>query len=232
MLDVRVSESVAVVSGSLHLGGVKISTYELTSQLKGGANAWVFAGNHPLRGPCVVKVLKGRGENWLDRYANGMSEVQRLAKFGRSSWIAPVFDASYHGDFFYYSMALVKGETLRDVLQQKLTTSERWRLGQEYIAALFHTNDVLHADPHPGNVIVAPNWRNAAPDDAQFTLIDFGPGWPLVKRSLRHRKRVMREVMLKIVRKLPGYQRYKNEFKSPHGSLTKYMRLLELLKPA
>lgn len=229
MLTVQVANSIAVVGGRLQVGSLLCDTYRIDRQLKGGRNAWVFAGEHRYYGPCVVKVLKGSGSGWRRRFTNGLSEVSRLAQ-AKSPWVATAFDAGSNGDIFYFSMAFIEGETLGELLKHKLTHRRRWALGQQYLAALLSTNDVVHADPHAGNVIVAPNWQDDI-ESPQLTLIDFGHGWPLVRRRVKeHRDKAVRGVMKKILRELPGYPR--NLLNSGrYVSLKRYEKMLRALKP-
>lgn len=231
MLNVRVDEGrFAIVDGILTFEKCAARNYVLKRQLASGANGWVYAGEHINYGPCVVKVMRGRGPSWQARFTEGISEVSRLASAG-SPWVAKAFDANFDGDNFYYSMKFVEGETLKDVLKQELSPRQRWRLGTQYVCALLNTRSVLHADPHAGNVIVAPDWQAAPEEDGQLTLIDFGPGWPLVKRPIRQRKLAMRDVVVKIARRLPGYAQHKDTLKKPHGSIPIYIKVLGELEP-
>lgn len=227
MLSVQAGEKVAVVNGRLQIGSVLVDTYRIDRQLNGGKNAWVFAGEHRFYGPCVVKVLKIRAPRKALTY--GLSEASRLAQ-AKSPWVATAFDAGLIDGIFYLSMAFIEGETLDEILKQELSPKRRLALGRQYLTALLSTDNVLHADPHAGNVIVAPSWKDDI-DSPQLTLIDFGHGWPLVRRRVsEHRDRAVRGVMKQILCSVPGCPSGLLN-SGRHISLKRYGKILRKLEP-
>ena len=130
--------------------------YTLERELIGGGMSHVYLATESALGrQVVVKVLPpelAAGVN-RDRFRR---EIQLAAQL-QHPHIVPLLTAGEHGDFLYYTMPYVTGESLRARLEQQGRFSIRdvVRILTDVVDALAHAHahGVIHRDIKPGNVL-------------------------------------------------------------------------------
>jgi len=130
--------------------------YTLERELLGGGMSHVYLATESALGrQVVVKVLPpelAAGVN-RDRFRR---EIQLAAQL-QHPHIVPLLAAGEHGDFLYYTMPYVTGESLRARLEQqgRFAIRDVVRILTDVVDALAyaHTHGVIHRDIKPGNVL-------------------------------------------------------------------------------
>ena len=130
--------------------------YTLERELVGGGMSHVYLATESALGrQVVVKVLPpelAAGVN-RDRFRR---EIQLAAQL-QHPHIVPLLAAGEHGDFLYYTMPYVTGESLRARLEQqgKFAIRDVVRILTDVVDALAyaHAHGVIHRDIKPGNVL-------------------------------------------------------------------------------
>jgi eukaryotic-like serine/threonine-protein kinase len=143
-------------------------TYRIERELTRGGMSRVFVATDVALGrPVVLKVLP------RDLVASLSAErFRREIKVAASlqhPHIVPLLSAGQAGEFLYYTMPYVEGESLRALLERQgeLPVSTAVRIGGEVARALSyaHRHGVVHRDIKPDNILLAE-------DEAQ--VADFG----------------------------------------------------------
>lgn len=138
--------------------------YRLLSTLgEGGMGKVYLAYDQDLKRRVALKVVKGEGTVSSARF---LEEAQVMAQLAHP-YIVPVFEVGLiDGKRFYYTMPVVRGRTLRDVIDElragNLATVKEWSLARRaqvwmqigQAVGYAHAKGVVHRDLKPLNVMV------------------------------------------------------------------------------
>lgn len=139
-----------------------------------GAMGIVFEAHHaPLDRRVAVKVLSpsAAGAQTVERF---FREARAMAKLSHPH-IVPVYEVGGEGYLPYFTMELVNGGSLKELLQRKnaLPPRQAASIARDIADGLAHAHDngILHRDVKPGNVLID--------EQGRARLTDFG----LVRRT-------------------------------------------------
>src|SRR2546425_1033451 len=128
--------------------------YDVEREIGSGGMGMVFLGRDMAREcPVAIKVL--RPELATAHAAERFLREARMLASLRHPHIVPVHHVGQAGEFFYYVMDFLEGETLADRLARgPLGPSEALKLGRDLLDALqeAHERLVVHRDIKPSNV--------------------------------------------------------------------------------
>ncbi|MDQ2944183.1 MAG: serine/threonine protein kinase [Candidatus Dormibacteraeota bacterium] len=151
------------------LTGTRLGQYEVVERLGGGGMAVVYrAVQQPLGREVALKALSSelfQDDGFVKRFE---TEAKTLAKLDHPN-ILPIYDFELSDGVAYLTMPLIRGGTLRDVLNRgPLDTLTAWRYLREIGDGLQHAHDagIVHRDLKPTNVLVHA--------DGRAMLADFG----------------------------------------------------------
>ena len=133
-------------------------TYAVERELGRGGMATVFLARDPKHGRQVaIKVLHPELASSMgaERFQR---EIEIAARLQHPN-ILPLYDSGAAGEFLYYVMPFVEGETLRDRMEREkqLGLEEAIKVTLEVAAALSyaHSRGVVHRDIKPENVMLS-----------------------------------------------------------------------------
>lgn len=99
-----------------------------------------------------------------------MQEAQLISRFSESSEILGIYDVFRQNGTVYYTMDYIKGVSLKKLVLEHgvLTPAQSVFIAEKLLGALkiIHSEDVLHRDISPDNIMLCP--------DGSVRLIDFG----------------------------------------------------------
>src|SRR5947209_7119880 len=151
------------------LTGTRIGSYEIVERLGGGGMAVVYrAVQQPLGREVALKALSPelfQDDGFVKRFE---AEAKTLAKLDHPN-ILPIYDFELAEGMAYLTMPLIRGGTLRDILNRgPLDTVSAWRYLREIGDGLQHAHDagIVHRDLKPTNVLIH--------SDGRAMLADFG----------------------------------------------------------
>jgi predicted Ser/Thr protein kinase len=151
------------------LTGTRVGQYEIVERLGGGGMAVVYrAVQQPLGREVALKALSSelfQDDGFVKRFE---TEAKTLAKLDHPN-ILPIYDFEMNDGVAYLTMPLIRGGTLRDVLNRgPLDTLTAWRYLREIGDGLQHAHDagIVHRDLKPTNVLIH--------SDGRAMLADFG----------------------------------------------------------
>ena len=151
------------------LTGTRVGQYEIVERLGGGGMAVVYrAVQQPLGREVALKALSSelfQDDGFVKRFE---TEAKTLAKLDHPN-ILPIYDFEMNDGVAYLTMPLIRGGTLRDVLNRgPLDTLTAWRYLREIGDGLQHAHDagIVHRDLKPTNVLIHA--------DGRAMLADFG----------------------------------------------------------
>ena len=151
------------------LTGTRLGQYEIVERLGGGGMAVVYrAVQQPLGREVALKALSSelfQDEGFVKRFE---SEAKTLAKLDHPN-ILPIYDFEVLDGTAFLTMPLIKGGTLRDILNHgPLDPLTAWRYLREIGDGLQHAHDagIVHRDLKPTNVLIH--------SDGRAMLADFG----------------------------------------------------------
>ena len=151
------------------LTGTRIGSYEIVERLGGGGMAVVYrAVQQPLGREVALKALSPelfQDDGFVKRFE---AEAKTLAKLDHPN-ILPIYDFELAEGLAYLTMPLIRGGTLRDILNRgPLDTLSAWRYLREIGDGLQHAHDagIVHRDLKPTNVLIH--------SDGRAMLADFG----------------------------------------------------------
>jgi serine/threonine protein kinase len=142
--------------------------YAIERELGAGGMATVYlAQDLKHRRRVAIKVLRPELAAALGR-ERFLHEVTTTANL-RHPHILPLFDSGEAGEFLFYVMPFVEGESLRDRLarEKQLPLDDALRIAREVADALdyAHTHGVIHRDIKPANILL---------DNGHAVVADFG----------------------------------------------------------
>src|SRR2546426_5879997 len=151
------------------LTGTRLGQYEIVERLGGGGMAVVYrAVQQPLGREIALKALSSelfQDDGFVKRFE---TEAKTLAKLDHPN-ILPIYDFEVMDGSAFLTMPLIRGGTLRDVLNRgPLDTLSAWRYLREIGDGLQHAHDagIIHRDLKPTNVLIH--------TDGRAMLADFG----------------------------------------------------------
>jgi serine/threonine protein kinase len=151
------------------LTGTRVGSYEIVERLGGGGMAVVYrAVQQPLGREVALKALSPelfQDDGFVKRFE---AEAKTLAKLDHPN-ILPIYDFELGEGLAYLTMPLIRGGTLRDILNRgPLDTLSAWRYLREIGDGLQHAHDagIVHRDLKPTNVLIH--------TDGRAMLADFG----------------------------------------------------------
>jgi serine/threonine protein kinase len=151
------------------LTGTRLGQYEIVERLGGGGMAVVYrAVQQPLGREVALKALSQElfsDDGFVKRFE---TEAKTLAKLDHPN-ILPIYDFEVTGAVAFLTMPLIRGGTLRDILNRgPLDTLTAWRYLREIGEGLQHAHDagIVHRDLKPTNVLIH--------SDGRAMLADFG----------------------------------------------------------
>src|SRR5258706_8534720 len=172
------------------LAGKRIGNYDVKERLGAGGMAVVYrAVQQPLGREVALKALTPslvEDQGFLQRFE---LEAKTLARLDHPN-ILPIYDFAVVGDVVFITMPLIRGGTLREVLDRgPLDGSTTWRLLRETGLGLQHAHDagIIHRDLKPNNVLLHPDGRavladfglaRSAHEDIRLTTAGFALGTP------------------------------------------------------
>jgi len=133
-----------------------LGKYELRGEIGRGAMGVVLrAWDRELRREVAIKLLPATSETDADAVERFLREARTAASL-RHPGIVAIHDLGTADGIPYFAMELVKGRTLREVLQADPPIAERVRLLRDVARAVAHAHDqrVIHRDLKPSNVLV------------------------------------------------------------------------------
>jgi serine/threonine protein kinase len=152
-----------------NLTGTRLGQYEIVERLGGGGMAVVYrAVQQPLGREVALKALSSelfQDEGFVRRFE---TEARTLAKLDHPN-ILPIYDFSVTDGVAFLTMPLIRGGTLRDILNRgPLEPLTAWRYLREIGDGLQHAHDagIVHRDLKPTNVLIH--------TDGRAMLADFG----------------------------------------------------------
>jgi serine/threonine protein kinase len=151
------------------LTGTRLGQYEIVERLGGGGMAVVYrAVQQPLGREVALKALSSelfQDEGFVKRFE---TEAKTLAKLDHPN-ILPIYDFEVLDGSAFLTMPLIRGGTLRDVLNRgPMEPLMAWRYLREIGDGLQHAHDagIVHRDLKPTNVLIH--------TDGRAMLADFG----------------------------------------------------------
>src|SRR6267378_1108593 len=151
------------------LTGTRLGQYEIVERLGGGGMAVVYrAVQQPLGREIALKALSSelfQDDGFVKRFE---TEAKTLAKLDHPN-ILPIYDFEVMDGNAFLTMPLIRGGTLRDVLNRgPLDALTAWRYLREIGDGLQHAHDagIVHRDLKPTNVLIH--------TDGRAMLADFG----------------------------------------------------------
>ena len=172
------------------LSGARLGSYEVKERLGAGGMAVVYrAIQQPLGREVALKALMPSlisDEGFIKRFEH---EARTLARLDHPN-ILPIFDFVVSPEVVFLTMPLVRGGTLRDILDRgPLDGATAWRYLREVGEGLQHAHDagIVHRDLKPGNVLMHADGRalladfglaRSATQDQRLTTAGFTIGTP------------------------------------------------------
>ena len=171
-------QRVSLTSGACFIDGNKLDLdgVEFLELLPEGANGVVLkALQRDLNRKVAVKVWLAREGDRRDKLKQAVAEARKMATLDHPNIVRIYSSHVLKQKYFVVVMEFLRGTTLREILRQRVSSSQRiliWRKISDTIK-FTHKDHVYHGDLHPGNIMVS---------DDDIKLIDFGTSVFSVRR--------------------------------------------------
>ena len=144
--------------------------YEILEKIGSGGMATVYKAKcHVLNRFVAVKVLREEFTTDQEFVKRFNTEAQSAASLTHPN-IVSVYDVGNEGDIHYIVMELVKGKTLKEIINEDGAISWKWSVNVaiQIASALetAHRNNIIHRDIKPHNIIIT--------EDGIAKVTDFG----------------------------------------------------------
>lgn len=144
--------------------------YEIIEKIGNGGMATVYKAKcHVLNRYVAVKVLRDEfttDEEFIKRFA---AEAQSAASLAHPN-IVSIYDVGNEGNLYYIVMELIKGKTLKEIINEDGPLPWKWSVNItiQIASALetAHRNNIIHRDIKPHNIIIT--------EDGIAKVTDFG----------------------------------------------------------
>ncbi|MBI3269912.1 MAG: protein kinase [Planctomycetes bacterium] len=138
--------------------GEHFGRYVLESEIARGAMGIVYrAFDTQLRRTVALKLMLGSASVPDEARARFQREASMAARLDHPN-IVPVYEASEHDGKLYYTMALIEGESLHDILKRlgALPPRVALKIARDAARALQHAHDqrMVHRDVKPANLLI------------------------------------------------------------------------------
>lgn len=154
------------------IGKIIGNRYELLEEVGNGGMAKVYkAKDHVLNRYVAVKILKDEFTTDPDFVKRFNTEAQSAASLSDAN-IVSIYDVGHEEDsnLYYIVMELVKGKTLKEIINKEGSLSWKWavNIAMQIASALAeaHKNGIVHRDIKPHNIIIT--------EDGVAKVADFG----------------------------------------------------------
>ena len=144
--------------------------YEIIEKIGNGGMATVYKAKcHVLNRYVAVKILRDEfttDEEFIKRFA---AEAQSAASLTHPN-IVSIYDVGNEGNLYYIVMELIKGKTLKEIINESGPLPWKWsvNIAIQIASALetAHRNRIIHRDIKPHNIIIT--------EDGIAKVTDFG----------------------------------------------------------
>lgn len=151
-------------------GKILGNRYEIIEKIGNGGMATVYKAKcHVLNRYVAVKVLRDEfttDEEFIKRFA---AEAQSAASLTHPN-IVSIYDVGHEDNLYYIVMELIKGKTLKQIINEDGKLPWKWSLNiaSQIASALetAHRNKIIHRDIKPHNIIIT--------EDGIAKVTDFG----------------------------------------------------------
>ena len=172
----------------VEVGRVLRDRYEITQFLGTGGKGSVFKARDRYRSalpaPLQYVALKllhempGTQDETIEALRRELQSAQTLSHPN----IVKVFDVDRDGDVDFFTMELLEGELLSDLMRRfqplPLSRPQAWAIIQQIAAGLEHAHarKIVHADLKPQNIMIT--------NSGEVRILDFGSAYPFAKERV------------------------------------------------
>jgi len=178
--------AVAADSAADALAGTTVGRFVISKRLGAGGMGQVYgAEDTTLKRFVAIKRMAPQAKSTEADRRRLLKEAQRASALNHPN-IGSMYDVVEHGGELWLVMEFVEGETLRDRLQQPISTEEFFSIATQCCEGLqaAHEKSIIHGDIKPENIMLTAGnrvkildfgvarraWRAGTPDDATQSM--------------------------------------------------------------